>query len=60
MGTGEKFLNRTSMAYAVISRVDKLNLIKLQIFKAKYTSIRQKGHQQVGKGFLQILNLIGD
>jgi hypothetical protein len=32
MGTTEKFLNRTSMAYAVISRVDKLNLIKLQIF----------------------------
>jgi hypothetical protein len=36
MGTGEKFLNKTSMAYAVRSRIDKWNLIKLQSFcKAK-------------------------
>ena len=27
MGTGGKFLNRTSMAYAVRSRIDKWNLI---------------------------------
>ena len=32
MGTGEKFLNRTAMACAVSSRVDKWNLIKLQSF----------------------------
>jgi hypothetical protein len=30
MGTGEKFLNRTPMAYALRSRINKWNLIKLQ------------------------------
>ena len=36
MGTGEKFLNRTTMAGAVRSRIDKWDLIKLQSFcKAK-------------------------
>jgi hypothetical protein len=29
-GTGEKFLNRTAMACAVRSRIDKWGLIKLQ------------------------------
>ena len=28
MGTGEKFLNRTAMACAIISRIDKWDLIK--------------------------------
>jgi hypothetical protein len=38
MGTGEKFLNRTAMACAVRSRIDKWALIKLQSFcKAKDT-----------------------
>jgi hypothetical protein len=38
MGTGEKFLNRTAMAYAVRARTDKWDLIKLQrFFRAKYT-----------------------
>jgi len=61
MGTGEKFLNRTAMACAVRSRIDKWDLIKLQSFcRQKTLSIRQKGHQQIGKGFLPILNLIGD
>jgi hypothetical protein len=32
MGTGGKFLNRTAMACAVRSRVDKWDLIKLQSF----------------------------
>jgi hypothetical protein len=32
MGTGEKFLNRTAMACAVRSRMDKWDLIKLQSF----------------------------
>jgi hypothetical protein len=32
MGTGEKFLNRTSMACAVRSRIDKWDLMKLQSF----------------------------
>jgi hypothetical protein len=36
MGTGEKFLNRTAMAWAVRSRIYKWDLIKLQSFcKAK-------------------------
>jgi hypothetical protein len=43
MGTGEKFLNRTEMAYAVRSRIDKWDLIKLQTFcKAKDTVNRTK------------------
>jgi len=46
MDTGEKFLNRTPMASALRSRVDKWDLIKLQCFcKAKDTVIRQKGNQ---------------
>ena len=32
MGTDEKFLNRTAMACAVRSRIDKSDLIKLQSF----------------------------
>ena len=41
--TGEKFLNRTPIAYALISRIDKWDLIKLQIFcKAKDTVKRTK------------------
>jgi hypothetical protein len=36
MGTGERFLNRTAMACAVRSRIDKWDFIKLQSFcKAK-------------------------
>ena len=38
VGTGEKFLNRTAMACAVRSRIDKWNLMKLQsLCKAKDT-----------------------
>ena len=38
MGTGEKFLNRTPIAYALRARTDKWDLIKLQSFcKAKDT-----------------------
>jgi hypothetical protein len=38
MGTGGKFLNRTTMAYALRSRINKWDLIKLQSFcKAKDT-----------------------
>jgi hypothetical protein len=49
MGTGEKFLNRTAMACAVRSRIDKWDLIKLQSFcKAKDTvnKTKKKGEQQ--------------
>jgi hypothetical protein len=43
MGTGEKFLNRTTMACAVRSRIDKWNLIKLQSFcKSKDTANKTK------------------
>ena len=43
MGTGGKFLNRTPIAYALRSRIDKWNLIKLQTFcKAKDTVKRTK------------------
>jgi hypothetical protein len=60
-GTGEKVLNRTAMACAVRSRIDKWDLIKLQSFcKARIFSIRQKGKQQIGKRSLSILNQIGD
>jgi hypothetical protein len=43
MGTGEKFLNRTAMAYAVRLRISKWELIKLQSFcKAKDTVNKTK------------------
>jgi hypothetical protein len=43
MGTGEKFLNRTSMACAVRLRIDKWDLIKSQSFcKAKDTVNKTK------------------
>jgi hypothetical protein len=43
MGTGGKLLNRTPVAYALRSRIDKWDLIKLQSFyKAKDTVKRTK------------------
>jgi hypothetical protein len=61
MGTGEKFLNRTAMACAVRSRIDKWDLIKLQASaRQKTPSTRQKDHQQIGKGSLPIRSQIGD
>jgi hypothetical protein len=43
MGTGENFLNRTAMACAIRSRIDKWDLIKLQSFcKAKDTVNKTK------------------
>jgi hypothetical protein len=43
MGTGEKFLNRTAMACAVRSRINKWVLIKLQrICRAKDTVNKTK------------------
>jgi hypothetical protein len=60
-GPGEKYLNKTAMACAVRSRIDKWVIIKLQSFyKTKDTVNKTKGHQQIGKGFLPILNLIED
>jgi hypothetical protein len=61
MGTGEKFMNRTAMACAVRSRINKWDLIKLQSsVRQKTLSIKQKGHQHIGKGSFPILNPIGD
>jgi hypothetical protein len=55
MGTREFFLNRTPVAYAIRSRINKWDLIKLQSFvRHKIPSIRQKGHHQIGKGFFPI------
>jgi len=43
MGTGEDFLNKTLMAYALRSIIDKWDLIKLESFcKAKDTVVRTK------------------
>ena len=43
MGTGENFLNRTPMAYALRSTIEKWDLIKLKSFsKAKNTINRTK------------------
>jgi len=43
IGTGENFLNKTPIAYALRSRIDKWDLINLQSFcKAKDTVVRTK------------------
>jgi hypothetical protein len=43
MGTGERFLNRTAMACAIRSRINKWDYIKLQSFyKAKDTVNKTK------------------
>jgi hypothetical protein len=61
MGTGGKFLNRTAMACEVRSRIDKLDLIKLQNFcKAKDTLNKIKRPPAVWERIFPILNLIGD
>jgi hypothetical protein len=61
MGTGKKFLNRTTMACAVRSRIDKWDLIKLQSFcKAKDTVNKRIRPPKDWEKILPILNLIGD
>ena len=61
IGTGEKFLKRIAMAYAVRLRIDKWDLIKLQSFcKAKDTVNKTKRPPTDLKGSLPILNQIGD
>jgi hypothetical protein len=50
MGTGENFLNRTPMAYALRSTIEKWDLIKLKSFsKAKNTINRTKQQTTVCK-----------
>jgi hypothetical protein len=55
MDTGEKFLNRRAMACAIRSRINKWDLIKLQIFcKAKDTvNKKKKATNRFGKDFYQ-------
>ena len=62
IGKKEQFLNRTAMACAVRSRIDKWDLIKLQSFcKAKDTVNKtKKATNRLGKDFFLILNLIGN
>jgi hypothetical protein len=61
MVTREKFLNRTSMACAVRSRIDKWDLIKLQsFFKAKDTVNKTKRTPTEWEMIFIILNQIGD
>jgi hypothetical protein len=50
MVTGENFLIRTPIAYALRSWIDKLDLIKLQSFcTERILSIGQNDKQQIGK-----------
>jgi hypothetical protein len=45
-GTGEIFLNRTPMAYALRSRIHKLDLIKLQSFSNAKDTVNRTKRQQ--------------
>jgi len=59
MGTGENFLNKTPMAYALRSRIDKWDLIKLKASVRQRTLwLGQNDSQQIGKRSLPILQLI--
>jgi len=61
IGPGENFLNRTPMAYAVTSGIDKWDLIKCKASVRQRTLlIGQNGNQQIGKRSLPILHLIKD
>jgi hypothetical protein len=61
MGIGQNFLNRTALLCVIRSRIDKWDLLKLQSFyKAKGTDNKTKRPPKIEKGFLPILNLIGD
>ena len=61
MGTKEKFLNRTEMAYVIRLEIDKWDLIKLQSFcKAKDTFNKTKRPPTDCERSLPILNQIAD
>jgi hypothetical protein len=50
MGTGKVFLNRKPVAYALRSRTDKWDLIKLKRFcKMKDSVTGQNSNSQIGK-----------
>ena len=54
MGTGEIFLNRTPITYALRSRIHKWDLIKLQSFyKAKDTVTGQTATNRLGENLYQ-------
>ena len=59
MGTGIKFLNRTAMACAVRSSMDKWDLIKLQRFCKARGTVNKTKQQPTDWKNLPILNLIG-
>ena len=58
MGTRENFLNRTAMACAQRSRIDKWDFIKF-VCKVKHTDNKTKRPSKIRKGSLPILNQIG-
>ena len=45
MCTGEKFLKRSPIAYALRSRIDKWDLIKLQSFYKAKNTVKRTKHQ---------------
>ena len=51
LGVGENFLNKTPMARALRSKIDKWDLMRLQSFflKLRTMSRKQNGSQQIGK-----------
>jgi hypothetical protein len=58
MSTGKKFLNRTPMACAIRSRINKWDLVNYKASVRQRTLlIRQKGNHQIGKRSLPILHL---
>jgi hypothetical protein len=59
MGSGENFLNRTPIPYALRSRIEKWDLIKLQsLCKAKKKKVNRTKLQEIGKISLPILHPI--
>ena len=47
MGTGEKFLNRTPMAFSVRSRIAKRDIIKLQSFYIAKDTVNKSKRQPI-------------
>jgi hypothetical protein len=61
MGTGGKFLNKTAIFLCYNIENLQMGPHKIAVsVRQKTMSIREKGHQLIGKGFLPILILIGD
>ena len=59
MGTGENFLNRSPIAYALRSRFVKWDLINYKdSVRQRTLSIGQNGNQQIGKRSLPVLHPI--